>query len=232
MARKTELMAGAAVAVVLLLVSGCSDSNVTGQPAGAAVRVVLSVDVSAPAAAGVAEDSITALGSGGTAGSLTPDGYSGGGREDRNSDDDGDRPRLTGAEILVTDLQARSVTQQRFVGLDVELPVSVDLIALSESGGEVELGVGYLPPDVYDQFVLVISSLTLTGPNGGRLILEPPGGGWTVVLRADPFEVIEGEMTTVQIRFCPRSFKFRVDANLDDIGSDDFDPEFEIEVRH
>lgn len=196
-----------AVAAILVAAAGCS-SDSTGdlmRPRAATVELMISTD--GGAAAGVAASTTSA-------------------------DHGGDRNRIQGAEILVSDAVARSTTLQQLIDIGIDLPVTVDLIALNETGGTIELGIGYLPPDTYDQIVLVISSLTLTAKDGTRVTIEPPGGGWTVQIPAAPFTVIEGEITTIQLNFRMSSFRFPFDIDLGDIDFDDFRPEIDCDDHH
>lgn len=178
---------------------GCSDANVNGNRGGQ-VRVVLS---GSGAAAAQTDTSATV-------------------------DHDGDR-RIKGIDIVVSDLEARSATEQRLENVSIDLPRTVDLLALMENGGEVDLGVGSLPPGTYDQLVIVVSSMTLTAADDTEIRITPPGGGWTRIVRVDPFEVVDGETTTIRILIRPRLF-FGMDDDIHDVGDDDFDPNFEVEI--
>ena len=160
---------------------------------------------------------------------MSTDGGAAGVEASVSGDRDHDRDWIQGAEILVSDVVARSVTLQQLVDVGIDLPVTVDLIALRETGGTIELGIGYLPPDTYDQVVLVISSLTLVAQNDTRVTIEPPGGGWTVQIPAEPFTVVEGEITTIQLKFRMSSFRFPFDMDLGDIDDDDFHPEIDCD---
>jgi hypothetical protein len=191
------------VAAVLVMAPGCSSDSDLMRPQAATVQLMMSTD----------------SGSAGVSASTT-------------ADHGGDQHRIQGAEILVSDVVARSTTLQQLVDVGVELPVTVDLIALNDSGRTIELGIGYLPPDTYDQIVLVISSLTLTARDGTKITIEPPGGGWTVQIPTEPFTVIEGEITTIQLKFRMSSFRFPFDMNLGDIDDDDFHPEIDCDDHH
>jgi len=142
--------------------------------------------------------------------------------------DHGDR-RIKGIEIEVSDLEARSATAQRLENVAIDLPATVDLLALIENGGEVDLGVGSLPPDTYDQLVIVVASMTLTAVDDTEIRITPPGGGWTRVVRVEPFEVVDGETTTLRILIRPR-FLFGMGDDIHDVDDDDFDPSFEVEI--
>jgi hypothetical protein len=123
-----------------------------------------------------------------------------------DDDDDGDGddilPRLEQANATFASLLARNLDGQ-LIDLAVDLPRTVDLIGLLE-GGTVELPMGTLPPGMYDQMVVVITELELVFLNGGKVAVTPPGGGWTSIVRVTPFEVVEGEVVTIELRFKPR----------------------------
>jgi hypothetical protein len=153
---------------------------------------------------------------------------------DEGGDEPGDEPApsnpIVGVVIRVSDFEARSTTLQQFVDIAAEFPVEVDLVALSAGGGSFELAVGSLAPDTYDELIIVLSALVLTAEDGTVVTIEPPGGGWTVPLTVEPFTVVEGEVTTIQLELDPSSFQFDIDADLGDLDADDFDPQFSITV--
>lgn len=144
--------------------------------------------------------------------------------------DDRDR-RIQGIEIVVSDLLARSATAQHLEEVAIDLPATVDLLALLENGGEVDLGVASLLPDTYDQLVVVVSSMTLTTLDGTEVKITPPGGGWTRIVRVEPFEVVDGETTTIVIKIRPR-FLFGEDDDIRDVDAGDCDLNVEAEVGH
>jgi hypothetical protein len=143
-------------------------------------------------------------------------------------DDEHDRV-LDGIEIVISDLEARSATEQRLEKVSIDLPATVDLLALLESGGQIDLGVGSLAPGIYDQLVIVVSSVTLTAVDGTVVTITPPGGGWTRVVRVEPFEVVEGEVTTVRILIRP-TFSFDLGDDIRDLDDDDCHLDFEAET--
>ena len=104
------------------------------------------------------------------------------------------------------------------------LPVTVDLVALVQ-GRTVDLPIGSLPVGSYDQLVVVIRSLHVELSDGTLIDVTPPGGGWTAIVRVDPFEVVDGQVTTVHLHF-RASGAFRwADGELQ------FDPEFDCDVE-
>jgi hypothetical protein len=202
--RKTALWTALLIVPLVAFAAGCSGSSDGGVLGGSGnVRLVLTTD---GAAAAKLDTSAT-------------DKHGGGGE-----------PWIVGAEVVLTDIEARSSTQQQLVDVGIDLPATVDLFALAENGGTFDLGIGSLPPDSYDQIIVVISSLALTARDGTRITIEPPGGGWTAQVRTDPFEVIDGETTTIQIRFRMDSFRFGLNDDLGDIDAGDFHPGIDCHV--
>jgi hypothetical protein len=136
-----------------------------------------------------------------------------------HSDSDEAIRRLAGAEITLSSVLARNLNGE-LIDITLDLPVGVDLLALME-GGTFTLPMGALPPGMYDQVVVVMNKLSLTLTDGTLVDITPPGGGWTSIVRVDPFEVADGAMTTVTLRFRPW-MSFFMDG--DKIG---FRPEFD-----
>ena len=135
--------------------------------------------------------------------------------------DDGGR-RIDAAVITLSSILARNLDGE-LVDVSVDLPMDVDLIALLQ-GRTVELPTGSLPVGSYDQLVIVIRSLHVTLSDGTVIDVTPPGGGWTAIVRTEPFDVVEGQVTTVNLRFRPeRAFRF-IEGRLE------FTPEFDGEV--
>jgi len=166
-----------ALVAVLVAAGGCSgsDSVLKGNQGG--LRLVMSADQPAVAAASR-------------------------GGDDHSSDDDGTMGRLQAADVTFSSVLARNLDGQ-LINVSVDLPVTVDLLALVE-GRSFTLPIGSLPPEMYDEIVVVMSKVGLTLLDGTLIEVTPPGGGWTSIVRVEPFEVIEGETTTVNIRFDPR----------------------------
>jgi len=192
------------LAVAALALSfGCSDSS-----SGGAVHIVLS---GAPA---------TAAGTGGANAPSSIDGSSGSTAVAPLHDGDfHDGPALQSAEVTLSSVLARNLAGE-LIDLGIDLPVTIDLLGLVD-GREFDLPAGSLPPGSYDQIVIVMTGLTLTTLDGTRIEITPPGGGWTRIVQVDPFDVVDGETTTVRILF------FR-DRSLHWLGDHfDFDPDFE-----
>jgi hypothetical protein len=108
------------------------------------------------------------------------------------------------------------------IPVEMALPVVVDVLGLVE-GPTVTLPIGLLPPGDYDQLVVNMTAVQLVLRDDTRITIEPPGGGWTAIVPADPFTVVEGETTAITLRLrLDRALRF-----LD--GKIEFHPEFECE---
>jgi hypothetical protein len=138
--------------------------------------------------------------------------------------DDGGR-QIVAAEIELSSVLARNLNGE-LVDVSVDLPVMVDLVGLVQ-GRTVELPVGSLPVGAYDQLVVVIRSLHVELSDGTQIAVTPPGGGWTAIVPTEPFDVLEGQLTTVNLRFrAARAFRW---LN----GELEFNPEFDCDTdRH
>ncbi len=128
--------------------------------------------------------------------------------------------QLQAAHVTFASILARNLDGQ-LIDVTIELPVTVDLLGLV-SGGSFTLPAGFLPPGTYDQLVIVMTKVELALASGTVVTIDPPGGGWTAVIPVtESFTVVEGQTTTVSIRFRPdRSFQW-----LD--GEWNFHPNFE-----
>jgi uncharacterized protein DUF4382 len=195
--------------VVLVLVAACSNSSSGESDARSGnVRVMLTADsLSTATATNAASTSL------GTTGSTTT--FDG-------DDDDGDNDilsRLEHVNVTFSSLLARNLDGD-LVDLVVDLPRTVDLVGLM-NGQQIMLPTGTLPPGMYDQIVVVIRSVEFVFLNGGKIELTPPGGGWTKIVPVATFEVIEGQTTTIELRFKP----FGAFRELD--GKFEFFPDFD-----
>ncbi|HXV77468.1 MAG TPA: hypothetical protein VD788_14230 [Candidatus Polarisedimenticolaceae bacterium] len=83
---------------------------------------------------------------------------------------------------------------------------------------------GTLPPGNYDQLVVVMTDVEYVLEDGTKVKITPPGGGWTSIVPVCPFEVVEGAMTTIDLRFSPR------DAFREENGQMRFEPAFRCET--
>ena len=149
-----------------------------------------------------------------------------------SSDDDGDGgmlSRLSEANVTFSDKLARNLNGD-LVDFVIDLPHTVDLISLM-GGHEVTLPAGTLPAGMYDQVVVVINHVQFVFTDGGKVDLTPPGGGWTRIIPVQPFEVVDGQTTTIELRFKPDhafgdlggEFHFSPDFDCDTHGGDDDD---------
>jgi hypothetical protein len=122
-----------------------------------------------------------------------------------HEDGDGDGSdlvsKLQHVNVTISSLLARNLDGD-LVDLVIDLPRTVDLVGLM-NGNQVTLPTGTLPPGMYDQLVVVIRSVEFVFLDGTKVELTPPGGGWTKIVPVAPFEVIEGQTTTIELRFKP-----------------------------
>src|SRR5262245_22800124 len=137
---------------------------------------------------------------------------------------DGSGRSITAATITVSAVEARNLDGQ-LVPVTVSLPMDVDLVALI-GGGTVDLPDGSLPVGTYDQIVVVIRALHVTLSDGTVIDVTPPGGGWTVVVPTDQFDVVAGQTTTVALHFRSSGAFQWVDGSLE------FNPGFDCDVDH
>jgi hypothetical protein len=135
---------------------------------------------------------------------------------------DGDHPRLLAANVTFASILARNLDGV-LVNVDMELPATVDVLALRESK-EVSLPAGVLPPATYDQLVLVMTQVDVVTLDGTGVSITPPGGGWTAIVPVCPFDVVDGETTSVGLRFLGgQAFSWRD-------GRHQFSPRFECDA--
>jgi hypothetical protein len=135
---------------------------------------------------------------------------------------DGTGRTITSANISISGIVARNLEGQ-LIDVTMDLPITVDLISVIQ-GQTVDLPIGSLPVGSYDQLVVVIRSLHVQLSDGTLIDVTPPGGGWTAIVRTDPFDVVDGVVTTVHLHFrAARAFNW-IDGRLE------FDPEFDCNV--
>jgi len=180
--RSLRSLALVAAAGLMLVVQGCENSDSVLGVDGGRVQFVLSSGDAGGAAPLAATDG-----------------------------DHGDRPRrfFQSASVTLSSILARNVDGVLVnVGIE-ELPVTVDVLAL-DGGREVTLPEGALPPATYDQVVIVMRQVEGVTLDGTIISITPPGGGWTAVVPLCPFVVVEGEATTVGLKFMlDRAFSWR-----------------------
>ena len=171
--------------VALVLVAACSNSSSGESDARSGnVRVMLTADATT---------------TNGTAAPLRTTGSTT--TFDDDGDDDDVLSRLEHVNVTFSALLARNLDGD-LVDLVVDLPRTVDLVGLM-NGQQIMLPTGTLPPGMYDQIVVVIRSVEFVFLSGGKIELTPPGGGWTKIVPVATFEVIEGQTTTIELRFKP-----------------------------
>jgi hypothetical protein len=174
----------AAYAALALTLAAC-DSPVG--PAGGAVQFTLSAGDGAAAAAGEVA---------GPAASGDDDWKDGGWHPDR--------PRLQSANVTLSSVLARNF-EGVLLDVDMELPVTVDIVAMADRGRSVTLPEGNLPPGMYDQVVVVMTAVQVVTADGTTITVEPPGGGWTAIVNLCPFEVADGDVTPVALELPVRT---------------------------
>jgi Domain of unknown function (DUF4382) len=135
---------------------------------------------------------------------------------------DGDGRTIESAGITLSSILARNLDGE-LIDVTMDLPVDIDLVALI-NGRMVELPMGSLPAGSYDQLVVVIRSLHVVLSDGTRIDVTPPGGGWTAVVDVEPFDVVDGSVTTVHLRFRSEGAFRWVEGHLE------FNPEFDCDV--
>jgi len=191
--------ATALLAVLGLGMSACGDPV---GPAGGSVQFTLSALDPAPGAAVIGP---------------APTG-------DRDGDWQPDHPALQSATVTFSSILARNFDGV-LVNVDMELPVTVDVVAMENRRRSVTLPDGDLPPGTYDQIVIVLTAVQGVTANGTTITVEPPGGGWTAVVNVCPFEVSDAEPRVVGLQLPVRS------AFTWDGGRFRFEPRFRARTR-
>jgi len=135
---------------------------------------------------------------------------------------DGTGRTITSATISLSGIVARNLDGQ-LIDVTMDLPVTIDLIGVIQ-GRTVDLPIGSLPVGSYDQLVIVIRSLGVELSDGTRIDVTPPGGGWTAIVRVEPFDVVDGQVTTVHLLFRAAGAFRWIDGRLE------FNPEFDCNV--
>jgi len=135
---------------------------------------------------------------------------------------DGTGRTITSASISLSSILARNLDGQ-LIDVTMALPVTVDLVGLVQ-GRTVDLPIGSLPVGSYDQLVIVIRSLNVELSDGTLIDVTPPGGGWTAIVQVEAFEVIDGQVTTVNLHFRSDGAFHWLDGELE------FNPGFDCDV--
>jgi len=109
----------------------------------------------------------------------------------------------------------------------MDLPATVDIVAMEERGRAVTLPDGELPLGTYDQIVVVMTEVEGELHDGTTITITPPGGGWTAIVPVCPFDIEDGGTEIVglvlpvrsafawgegRLRFTPR-FRSRLECD-------------------
>lgn len=204
MVRRQRLLFLLLVAAIALLTAACSgDSGMVNSDKGQ-VRITMTA-AEDPLAAGHTDPGSTSTRSGSTVSPLDGD------RDDHGDHDDGSAcDRLKAANVTFSSVLARNLDGE-LIDTSMDLPRTLNMLGFAD-GRRVDLPIGFLPPGMYDLILVNITKVEFVLLNDLKITIEPPLGGWISRLdvRPHPFEVIEGQTTTVAIRFFPhRMFKIR-----------------------
>ena len=217
MMRRQRLLFLILVAGIALLTAACSgdDGMVTSNKGQ--VRITMT-SVADPLAAGHTDPGSTSSELGSTIAPMDGD------HGDHDDRDDGCAcDRLTAANVTFSSVLARNLDGE-LLDTSMNLPRTLNMLGFGE-GRRVELPIGFLPPGMYDMILVNITKVEFVLLNGTKVSIEPPLGGWISRLSVlpRPFEVIEGETTTVGIRFFPHrlfkikkgKFEFKLDGGFE-----------------
>lgn len=135
-----------------------------------------------------------------------------------------DHPIFRSANVTFASVLARNLDGQ-LIDLGMDLPTTVDIVAMEEAGRTVTLPDGELPPATYDQIVVVMTSVEGVLADGTTITVTPPGGGWTAAVPVCPFEVVEGETAIVGLMLPVRSALYLREGHFR------FEPRFRSRLR-
>lgn len=185
-----RMFASVALVVALVAVSACGGDGMDKAGKGR-VAIVMSAAGGSLATAGP----VAGL-DGGSAASATPGLLASNGSHDGCGAD----RALQAASVTFSSILARTL-EGVLTDVEIDLPVTVEMLALMD-GKVATLPAGFLPEGTYDQLVVVMTKVEVTLLNGTKVAITPPGGGWTAIVPvAEPFTVIEGESTTITLKF-------------------------------
>ncbi|MDH3207189.1 MAG: hypothetical protein OEO79_11290, partial [Gemmatimonadota bacterium] len=114
--------------------------------------------------------------------------------DDDDHDDDRERdrhPYFVSANVTFASILARNVSGQ-LIDAGMDLPATVDIVAMEERGRAVTLPDGDLPLGMYDQIVVVMTEVEGVLHDGTTITITPPGGGWTAIVPVCPFDIEDG----------------------------------------
>jgi hypothetical protein len=202
--RRQRLIFLILIAGIALLTAACSGDDGMVSSNKGQVRITMT-SAADPLAAGHTDPGSTSSESASTVSPADGD------RDDHGDRDDGSAcDRLTAANVTFSSVLARNLDGE-LLDTSMNLPRTLDMLGFGE-GRRVELPIGFLPPGMYDLILVNITKVEFVLRDGTKISIEPPLGGWISRLdvRPRPFEVIEGETTTVGIRYFPhRLFKIK-----------------------
>jgi hypothetical protein len=138
---------------------------------------------------------------------------------DDDDDDERHHPYFQSANVTFASVFARNFNGE-LIDTDMDLPTTVDIIAMEEVGRTVTLPDGSLPEGMYDQIVVVMTDVQGVLHDGTTITITPPGGGWTAQVNVCPFDVEEGGtavvglMLPVRSAFAWRNGRFRFEPQL------------------
>lgn len=128
------------------------------------------------------------------------------------------------ANVTFSSLLARN-TDGVLVDIEMDLPVTVDIVAMEEGGRTVTLPDGVLPPATYDQVVVVMTQVEGVLRDGTAITVTPPGGGWTAIVPVCPFDVTADATAVVGLMLPVRSSLSLYDGHYR------FQPRFRSRIR-
>lgn len=136
----------------------------------------------------------------------------------------GRNPFFRSANVTFSSILARNVEGQ-LIDTGMDLPATVDVVAMDEGGRTVTLPDGTLPVGTYDQIVVVMTAVEGVLRDGTGIAITPPGGGWTAIVPVCPFDVEEGSTAIVGLMLPVRT------AFIWGEGRFRFEPRFRSRLR-